>query len=209
MNIIEKCQIKHYHSARLEQGGGESADSEKRTQAWRQGWKTDAAQLARFEVIAGLTDFNQASVLDVGCGCGDLKAYLAQRFAGLDYIGLDLQQDFIEAATGRYKDDTNTWFHLADFSQCQLPLMDIVVACGALSYRCENLDYYRKMIEKLYSSATRVLIFNMLDNDTFNSGPLIVSHDRKAIYQFCQAVCANVTLKTDYLDNDFTIMMAR
>lgn len=194
MNIIDKVQVKHYHRSRLEHSKDDLLFS--------QGWTSEDAQKARFDVILGGINFNGLSVLDVGCGCGDLKAALDKRFADFDYIGLDMQDEFVAAAKERFKEDDKTWFHSVDFSLCELPAVDVVVACGALSYRSENEDYYLKMIEKFYAAANKVFVFNMLDEKGFESGPLLVSHDRQYYYERCMSICDDVVLRNDYMSSD-------
>ncbi len=201
MNLIEKYQIRHYHASRIKQWGSNRCKI--------QGWVSKEVQQARFDVITDLLDFNGVSVLDVGCGDGDFKEALDLSFHSFDYIGLDQQPEFIEYAQQRYQGHRHYWFHQVDFTRCQLPEVDIVVASGALSYRCEKPNYYMEMIQRLYAAASHAFIFNMLDQDFFNSGHLLVSHDRKQIYQQCQELCSQVTLKTGYLENDFTIVMSK
>jgi len=201
MTIIEKYQIKNYHSSRLRQRGNKPSKI--------LGWTSKDVQLARFKVITSSLDFNDVSVLDVGCGYGDLKSILDRQYHGFDYIGLDQQPEFIERACQRFKGHDHTWFYHTDFTRCQLPLVDIVVASGVLSYRCNNPEYYLRTVQQFYKSAKKALIFNMLDEDHFESGPLIVSHNRNQIFKQCQEFCKEVTLKIGYLDNDFTIVMKK
>lgn len=201
MNIIEKLQVKHFHSSRQKR--------RKDNHAGAQGWTSREAQHARFEAIASSLDFNDMSVLDVGCGMGDFNDFLDRRFRWFDYIGVDQQQEFIETAKRRYEGRRNTWFHLADFTRCQMPEVDVVVASGTFSYRCDNQNYYMEMVRHLYASANRAFIFNMLDRVFFESGPMIVSHHRGRIYEQCRELCSETVLKTSYLENDFTIVMSK
>ncbi len=201
MTIIEKQQIKSYHLERLQKFG------DKRSKIL--GWTTDDAQKVRFDVITSMVNFNGVSVLDLGCGDGDFKCFLDKQFLKVDYIGVDQQLEFIEYANQRFKDIPNTWFFHTDFEHCQLPNVDIVVACGSLSYRCSNPDYYIQRIHQFYNTANNTFIFNMLDEEGFESGSLLVSHNRDIIYKQCRKICKNVTLKTGYLDNDFTIKMQK
>ncbi len=201
MTIVEKQRVKQYHTERHGKWGDD------RTKIL--GWTSKSAQEARFKVIASLVCFNGVSVLDLGCGDGDLKYFLSQRFSGFDYIGLDQQVEFIDHAKHRFKDWPNTWFHHTDFTLCQLPKMDVVVACGSLSYRSDNYDYYMDRVRQFYGVANDTFIFNMLDRNHFESGPLLISHDKEQMYGQCREICNDVTLETGYLDNDFTIKMQK
>jgi len=90
MNIIEKQIVKSYHLQRMSQQAITPAEA--------QGWTSKLVQDARFNAIIGLADFNDASVLDIGCGYGDFKARLDQEFNQVKYIGIDQQQEFISRA---------------------------------------------------------------------------------------------------------------
>lgn len=199
MNIIEKYQVKHFHSSRLKKWENE--------RGMAQGWTSEDVQQKRFDVITTLVNFNDTSVLDLGCGDGDLKQALDQKYQHFDYIGVDQQSEFIEYAKQRYADRRNTWFHQADFANCRLPEVDIIVVSGALSYRSENQDYYIQMIGRFFALANRTLIFNMLDDRVFESSALIISHNREKIYDQCKSICANTVIHTGYLDEDFTVVM--
>lgn len=201
VNIIEKQIIRQFHTERIAQSGGNRAQA--------QGWKSETTQQARFEVIISLADFNEAKVLDVGCGYGEFCTRLDKEFEKFEYIGLDQQPEFIAAAKQHFQNRENTSFHEVDFSICQLPKVDIVVASGIFAYHSSNPEYYFNMIKKFYEAANASFIFNMLDQDTFNSGSLIVAHNQGKIYQQCQSICENTVVKTGYYPDDFTISMSR
>ena len=42
-------------------------------------------------------------VFDLGCGYGDLKTYLNQKFSDFTYIGIDQMPEFIAVAQERFK----------------------------------------------------------------------------------------------------------
>ena len=79
------------------------------------GWRHAGSQRLRFAAIAGAADFNGCSVLDVGCGTGDLKAFPDQRFSALRYLGVDQMPEFIDSARARYAEQSDTPFVLGDF----------------------------------------------------------------------------------------------
>lgn len=201
MTIIEKHNIRQYHSIRLK--------DKSLSRSKMMGWTQKQVQQIRFNVFTTLIDFNSVSVLDLGCGDGDFKAYLDARFSNFHYLGLDLHESFIKFANQRYREKEHTWFYKADFTRCQLPKVDVVLACGALSYKCQYSNYYIDCIEHFYNSANKALIFNMLDQDFFESGPVIVAHNKNEIFKKCQEICDKIVLKDDYLDNDFTIIMRK
>lgn len=62
------------------------------------GWENHQAHIARFRVLARSVDLAGKSLLDVGCGLGDLSKYLAHVGARCSYLGVDILPEMVEAA---------------------------------------------------------------------------------------------------------------
>ncbi len=200
MNPIDRATILHYHRQRIAEFG---------TGTQALGWRGEPSQRKRFEVIAAAADFSGATVLDVGCGLGDLKAYLDERFEGVRYLGVDQMPEFIAAASQRYAQCPRTALYCADFSTAQLPMSDVVVASGALGYRSAEPDFHFHMIRRMWAVCARVLVFNCLDAGRFAAHPLLVGRDVDEVLGLCQALAADVELVQGYLADDFTVVMRR
>jgi len=201
MDLIEKATVLHYHRHRIgayQYGTVESL-----------GWRNQASQQLRYDALVKVGNLTGASILDVGCGYGDLKAYLDRYFSGVDYIGIDQQPEFIAEAKARYDGFKHTRFYQSDFSTAALPQVDYVFASGALGYRSRDDNFHTDMIGKLYGCATRALAFNMLDKKVFPKHDLLLGHDRDEILAYCRTLSPRVTCLADYLDDDFTVLMHR
>jgi SAM-dependent methyltransferase len=196
MNLIERATAMHYHRHRLAQWGGAP-------QAL--GWKEAQSQRRRFEVIAAAADFAHCSVLDVGCGRADLKAFLDERFPGVSYTGIDQMPEFIQLAASRHGQGDAGRFLLGDFSAIELPAADYVVACGALGYRCAEAGYHLRMIRKFFAAARRALVFNVLDASRFPEHPLLVGRDCEEVLDLCRRLSPDVAVSRGYLEDDMTV----
>jgi trans-aconitate methyltransferase len=201
MDPIELAAIIQFHRGRINDFGGGTSGA--------LGWRQPASQTKRFDVIVQVGDLNGRSVLDVGCGYGDLKDYLDQRFSDIVYIGIDQMHEFISEAEERYEGHADTHFFETDFSTVQLPNVDYVIASGALAYRSDDPDFHTNMVRKMYDSAARALVFNMLDADRFPEHPLIRGHNLDEVVERCQELCPNVQVVQGYLNDDFTVFMRR
>jgi len=201
MDLKEKATIIHFHRHRI----GAFKDGTVKAL----GWKGDESQIKRFEVMAGLANLDGASVMDLGCGYGDLKGFLDGRFKGFAYIGIDQMPEFIAEAKKRYGNVTHTFFYQTDFVAAELPQVDYVFASGALGYRTDKPCFYREMIAKMYASANRALAFNMLDASTFPDHPLLVGHDVEKTEAFCKELSPKVKVVRGYFEDDFTVFMYR
>ena len=201
MNLFEKATIINYHRHRIETFAEGTVGA--------LGWRRVESQIKRFEVISDVGDLSGRTLLDVGCGYGDLKEFLDRRFSNFTYIGIDQMPEFIAEAKTRYENYPATHFSQTDFTKADFPTVDYVIASGALVYRCYDPDFYADMIRKMYQAATQALAFNMLDAAQFPDHPLLVGHDRDEIAAFCRTLSPQVTVTTDYLEDDFTVFMFR
>ncbi len=199
MNLIEKATIIHFHQHRLNAYGRGSFGA--------LGWKSMESQTKRFEVIASAWNLNGTSILDVGCGYGDLKEYLDQRFTGFHYTGIDQQPEFIAEAKQIYINSPHTYFFQTDFNQADFPKVDYVVASGSLSYRSANTHFVNEMIAKMYSTAHCGIAFNLFNAETFPEHHILVGHNIKAVQDFCDELCPRVRVITGYFDDDYTFVL--
>ena len=147
MNIIEKHTIKQFHKDRIAQSNGNFAQA--------QGWKDKASQQVRFDAILSLAEFDDATILDIGCGYGELKIRLDENFANFKYTGIDQQPEFISYADQYFKGHQNTQFYNVDFANYQLPKADIIIASGGFAYHSSDDEYYFRMIKKFMPLLTR------------------------------------------------------
>lgn len=201
MNLIEKLTMQDFHEHRVKDFGDHSVKA--------LGWKNNDSQLKRFEIMAEIADFNHSTVLDVGCGHGDLKPFLDERYTELTYIGVDHIEPFIEAANARYKKDESTHFVQGDFSKLFFPDVDYVIGSGAFGYKCDREEYYFEAIIHLFKMANKAAAFNMLDERTFPAHPLLRGHNRKMVVEFCKRLTRKVAVIDGYLEDDFTVVLRR
>lgn len=199
MSLLEKATIVHYHRHRI----GEYAHGAVEAL----GYRGADSQTKRFEALAAVGDVNGSSVLDVGCGHGDLKGFLDGHFHGFSYVGIDQMAEFVMHARSLYGQRPSCYFCVADFTEAELPQADYVFASGVLGYRCAEPGFYFAMIEKCYRAAKRAFAFNMLDAEQFPQHPLLVGHDAREVMAFCRDLAADAQLLRGYLDDDFTVLM--
>ena len=158
-------------------------------------------------MIATVGNLDGYTLLDIGCGYGDLKKYLDQRHSDFTYIGIDQMQQFISEAKKRYSGCPATYFYQTDFAAVEFPEVDFVIASGAFGYRCTNSNFHFEMIRKMYTAASRAVAFNMLDAACFPEHDLLIGHDLERVVAFCQQLSHRVEVISGYLVDDFTVFM--
>lgn len=200
MNPIDRATILSFHKERIRNFGRGSAEA--------LGWKALESQHCRFEQLAQIGDLSDCSILDVGCGHGDMRAYFGEIYPRLRYAGIEQMRPFLEVAAERYGDQTDTTFYLGDFSTTSLPVFDYVLASGALGYRSRDPDFVFRMITRLFANCRLGFGFNMMRRVPQPDG-ILAAYDPDLIVAHCRGLTPSVVLHEGYLEDDFTVFMYR
>jgi SAM-dependent methyltransferase len=134
------------------------------------GWAKGRQEL-RFEVALRGLDLAFESVLDVGCGFGDLYAHLKGRGWSGRYLGLDVVPEFLEVARQRHAHDG------AEFLEHDLSATSAAGSAAAFGHRAElgvaiglfnhQLDgdvatFVESMLSGLWSHTTKIVVADFL-----------------------------------------------
>ena len=197
--MLDNAAVFRYHRQRIREYGAGSPGA--------LGWHPEGQQV-RFKMLAQIGDLANHSVLDVGCGYADLYPFLKQRFAGVQYRGIEQMPELLDVALARYCHCSDISLSSGDFLRSPLPLSDYVLASGSLNYRHRNPDFIYQALEKLFASCRLGLGFNLLSGEPAGSGPL-AAYAPAAIVAFCQKLSPNVVLLDGYWEGDFTVFVYR
>lgn len=198
MTLQEKFSINRFHQSLITEHGIHSHNAA--------GWISAENQLTRQKTLLKIADLNNCSVLDVGCGKGDLREQLFNDFPTARYIGIDINSLLLDYALAQYGHIPETVFLKGDFSAVDLPATDYIIACGSLSYHSEEENYLFTLIKKLYTKAAIGFGFNLMSKINDPSG-LLKAYDPVWVMAFCETISDKIVLLDKYLDNDFTIFM--
>jgi SAM-dependent methyltransferase len=105
------------------------------------------------------------SVLDIGCGMGDMIDFLQLRDTEIEsYLGIDLVEPFIDLCRHEYLPPCR--FQRASFTSrsfAPAERFDLVVSMGVLVSRVFQYDeYVEYSIEKMLGLSTRYVLFNLI-----------------------------------------------
>lgn len=169
-------------------------------------WGSARSQERRFEVISEIGDLHGQRLLDVGCGTGDLYAWLAHRRLGVNYSGIDITPAMIEAARQRFP---GVQFAIGDIRQQSYApeSFDYVVASGIFAKRKLGQSYLEVTVQSMFSACKKGVAFNSLcswatdqDEDEYYADP-------EKVFEFCKTLTRESSLRTDYHPRDFTIYL--
>lgn len=169
-------------------------------------WWDYRSMAIRFRELVKNVPVEGKTIMDAGCGLGDLLPYLYTKSANFHYIGYDRKPEFIEDARRHYEGHQ---FKVGDPMNNRLGLFDVVISSGVMNGNVKNwLKKRQKMIANLFDQTGEVLAFNMAGGlKPIQDDSLIAYADAKEIYEYCKTLTKHVKLNTEYLDKDFTITM--
>jgi SAM-dependent methyltransferase len=200
MNVVDYFNLQTYHNTCTLKYGKHHVGS--------LGWKTKEGQIKRFETLTEIADLSNCSVLDIGCGHGDLCSFITNNFVNVRYFGIDIQTSFLDIAIEKNKAIDNTAFFAGDFTITDLPVVDYVLASGILNYRNIDANYVYKAISKLYNTCRLGFAFNMLSKIE-NENTILYAYDKQHIFDYCTTLSKNVVLIEGYYEDDFTLVVYR
>lgn len=167
-------------------------------------WSNKETQSVRFDALCKVADLNNKSVLDVGCGLGDLYKFFISKQIAVDYTGIDIVPVFVERARARFPD---TDFRVADISVLN-EQYDYVLASGVLNLTvADSKNYYFSLIKKMFECSKKGLAFNMLNKAEHSNDETYVSYDIDEVTAYCKTLTDKVVVVTGYLPWDFTVYM--
>jgi trans-aconitate methyltransferase len=169
-------------------------------------WWDYRSMAIRFRELVSDIEISGKSIMDAGCGLGDLLPYLYAKSPDFRYLGVDKKREFLDIAKQRYECHE---FKIGDPFHKKIGMFDVVLSSGVMNGNAENwLAKRKKMIANLFDQTGEVLAFNMAGG--FNrphDDSLIAYADPQEIFDYCKTLTPRVELKTQYLRNDFTVVM--
>ena len=171
------------------------------------GYGSVESQEARFKIVCEIDDFSNKTILDVGCGFGDLYTFLnRQSIRPRRYLGIEISSDLLDMAKKRLPELEFRLVSLLDFKSTEK--FDYVIACGVFGLESPNWQpMLEKQLGKLYDLCEMGVVANFLSCYT-SWGKAADSHyaSPEDILEFVLKNLSNrVVLRHDYRPNDFTI----
>lgn len=169
-------------------------------------WWDYRSMAIRFRELVKNVDIEGKTVMDAGCGLGDLLPYLYAKTTNFRYFGIDKKKEFVEVAKRHYEGHD---FKVGDPFNHRLGMYGVVLTSGVMNGNVSDwLDKRKRMINTLFDQTGEVLAFNMAGSTRpIPHDSLIAYADANEILDFCKTLTKRSALNTGYLHNDFTIVM--
>lgn len=173
------------------------------------GWGSVRDQLMRFDVLFRGLELDGKSILDVGCGLGDIIPYLDSRTGGnYSYTGIDVTPAFVKDAEKTFI-GSGRKFIVGDILEMDdIEKVDIVVLSGALNFRIEdNVGHAHSMVQRMFDLSNEVVSFNMLSSYVDFIDEKNFHHQPEEMYAFSKSISRWVNMYSDYPLYEFTIQI--
>ncbi len=204
-NLNRRSLIHKYYHPRLSDG---DYDHEKL------GWESREAQFRRFEVVLDKLGFRDMTILDVGCGLGNLLDFCQMKDLSVHYTGVDILPDMIENASRRHPDAR--WYCCDLFSENRLchEKFDLIYSSGIFNLDLgNNSRFLMDALELFLDLSKRYVCFNLLsDSSPDQEKGYYYYSENKVLEDILKKFTLkehNISIESDYLENDFTVMIKK
>jgi SAM-dependent methyltransferase len=164
-------------------------------------WPDRGSQIKRFKILTGI-DRDLQSVLDVGCGLGDLGVFLRENEFTGDYVGADIVPEFIDFADKKFAGDDKSTFRLLEPNVADLPTgCDHSIVSGLFNnYRSDSSAFMKRLLGEIFEVSNRGMAFNALSTYVDYKESHLSYADPMEVFDFCKRTLGGFpVLKHDYL----------
>jgi len=174
------------------------------------GWESFEAHNARFSVLCDNLSLSGKSLLDVGCGFGDLYRFVTHvRKEQFTYLGLDISSRMIDEAR---KQNPGTAFSCTDIFSSEARLdhesFDIVYSSGIFNLSLgNNMEFLACAIEKFTTLSKDAFAFTLLSHNSPDKESSYFYYDPDKIAPLLGGYnLKEIRIIEGYLPNDFTVI---
>lgn len=215
---MKEEQIQYYESLLNEHGESYKALD----------WNSTESQKLRFQIFEELFKLgnknNNFSILDVGCGFGDMVSYLKLKKYRFNYTGVDISLKLIEIAEKRHPDAR---FSILDILKDPIrDKYDYVFASGIFNIRTSeefsHLEFVKSMLLRMFelckigvgvnflsiAVAQRMSSVYGINEENLNKNQYYYFKPDQ-IVSFCNFISGRYILKHDYHPSDFTVFLLK
>lgn len=153
------------------------------------------------------------SLLDVGCGYGDLCALACELGVGIEYHGIDLCPEMVASARTRHPGAS---WHVGDvFGFAEPRSYDYLVSNGILTQKLDvpvpDMDRYaRSLVRKMFDACRRGIAFNVMTTRVnFTQQHLYYKSPVEMLAWCMEEVTPCVRLDHGYRGYDYTVYLYR
>jgi trans-aconitate methyltransferase len=147
------------------------------------------------------------SLLDVGCGLGDLYAYLREKGIVAGYTGVDILEGMIEKARRRYPAGAFLVGNIFDRNFMRKRKFDLIYCSGIFNLKIgDNAALLKRALSIFFALARETVVFNLLDSRSPDKDDRYCYFSQEDVKSLLLPYDWDTQFIGDYLPNDFTVI---
>ncbi len=179
------------------------------------GWETHEAQIKRFEVLLKNVNLKNKSLLDIGCGLGDLYGFIKSFNLPVSYLGVDIMPEMIKKAKEKHQGAVFINEDILNPKKTEKIFpeksFDVVYSSGTFNLKTATSEaLLREAMIVFKELASEKIVFNLLSTCSENKEDTYCYYDPKKIDNMLRLLKFNkdkIHIIQDYLPNDFTVII--
>ncbi len=173
------------------------------------GWESEAAQELRFKQLVGNIDLNGKTILDVGCGTGNLLEYISRQFKDFNYTGIDVLPHMIQRAGEKKLNGRFVCMDLFKSNPYGNKTFDVVFSSGIFNLNLgNNQEFLMDAVDIFQNLAREAISFNLLWDKSADKDVKYFYFSPEEVQDILSSKYSDiwqVSIVKGYLHNDFTV----
>lgn len=162
----------------------------------------------RFKALTSIGVKPHDSVIDLGCGFGDLYKYLSKQACDCQYVGIDINERLLATAKEL---NSEVEFHCLDILKDSHSLSsDWVIASGIFNARLRNeghLEYVRDMMLSMFTICKKGISVDFMTTNVDYMNIKAFHLDPADAIKLGNELSSRINLKMDYLKYEFNLQI--
>ncbi|MBN1500983.1 MAG: class I SAM-dependent methyltransferase [Spirochaetes bacterium] len=172
-------------------------------------WESRDSQFSRFYVLLENICLQNKSILDIGCGLGDLYKFISTLNIPFEYCGMDFSSRCVEKCRRMFPEAEFIRKDIfVDTFKDDFKKFDVVFCSGLFNLNVENnYDLLKYALTCFFKLSSEYVVFNLLSSKSNNKEDKYFYFNSSAVLEIVSGLpFSSVRIIEDYLDNDFTVV---
>ena len=135
--------------------------------SWSLSQKTNLRYYFLAKTVNDFSSKNKLSILDVGCGYGELLNHIKRNISNINYTGIDTNELAIKEAKNKFLQKSVKFHNISINNFKSKKKFNLIIANGLFTYKHnvsdkEMYDFLFKILKKFYTLSNGLIVFNLM-----------------------------------------------